>query len=143
MKAPAVLQTKEGQWAVIGIVGLAVVYVIAKKVIGATAKTAGGVLSGNNALTQGTPYQGAGIAGTLGAGANVVSGGVLQSIGDWLGGKAADLHDYLSGSDPTASVPSSTTGGATQAANRDQVVTPNYVTDLGELLDTTNGGEGP
>jgi hypothetical protein len=139
-----VLQTKEGQWVVLGLVVVGVAYFLVRqsiKAAGAVANAAGGVLSGNNALTQGTPYQGAGIAGTLGAGANVVSGGVLESIGDWLGGKAADVHDYFSGaSDPTASTPASSTGGATQAANRDQVVSSNYVSDLGQLLDSSGGG---
>jgi hypothetical protein len=138
MSAPAnILKTKEGQWLAVGLVAAVVVYVLAKR----TLKAAGGVLSGNNALTAGTPYQGTGLAGTLGAGANVVSGGALQSLGEWLGGKAADLHDYFTGSDPTASTPADVTGGATSAANRDQVVTPNYITDLGSVLDATQGGE--
>jgi hypothetical protein len=144
MNAPAVLKTKEGQWVVLGIGAALVVYFLVRQTIKAgkaVVDTAGGALSGKNALTQGTPYYGSGVAGTLGAGANVVSGGVLESIGDWLGGKAADLHDYLSGApDSTASTPVQTTGASTQAANRDQVVTPNYVNDLGTLLDTTGGG---
>lgn len=61
---------------------------------------AGGVLSGDNALTQNatdsngnrvTAYQGAGVLGTAGAAANTVSGGYLATFGTWLGGKAYDL----------------------------------------------------
>jgi len=63
-------------------------------------QVAGGIISGDNALTQGatnsqgekvTAYLGAGFAGTAGAAANEASGGTLASLGEWLGGKAYDL----------------------------------------------------
>lgn len=60
-------------------------YFIVKKLVGDAADAAGGVLSGNNALTAGTPYAGAGIAGTLGAGTNSVLGGAPQAIGESIG----------------------------------------------------------
>ena len=72
-----------------------------------------GLLSGNNALTKNatnaagervTAYQGAGPVGTIGAAANAASGGVLASIGQWIGQKAADL--FLP--DPMASTAAST-----------------------------------
>src|SRR5690349_6256652 len=98
VKVPAVLQTKEGQWVVLGLVAVIVVYYIGKKVLGAAgaaagaaANAAGGVLSGNNPLTQGTEYQGTGVAGTLGAATDAVGGGIFSSIGDWIGGKIADV----------------------------------------------------
>jgi hypothetical protein len=127
MKMPAVLNSKEGQWAVIGIVGLIVVYVVGKglvKGVGAAATAAGGVVSGNNALTQGTAYQGTGILGTLGAAFNSASGGSLASAGSSIGGWFSDLTNSY---DPNAPTPS--------AVTRDQVVTPNYVTDIGTTTD--------
>ena len=127
MKIPAALKTIEGQYVVLGLVALVVVYYVGKKVVGAAGAaagaavdTAGGLLSGNNALTQGTPYQGAGLAGTLGAAANTVSGGALSSIGETIGGWLADLTIP----DPNATPP---------AANREQVVTPNFVSDVDDL----------
>jgi hypothetical protein len=85
------------------------------------AAVAGGVLSGNNALTQnqhnadGTPqtaYVGAGLPGTLGAAANTVSGGIFSSIGDWLGGGLYDLTH----SDPMQQGPVQTVQPSTPAA---------------------------
>lgn len=75
------------------------VYYLARKTISDTVDAAGGILSGDNALTKGTPYEGAGVAGTLGAGANAVTGGLLEKAGSFIGGK---LYDWF-GSDPAAS----------------------------------------
>jgi hypothetical protein len=61
---------------------IALVYYLARKTLSDAAGAVGGVISGDNLLTQGTPYQATGIAGTLGAAANVVSGGSLQAIGE-------------------------------------------------------------
>lgn len=131
MKLPAILNTKEGQWAVLGIIGLVVVYVVGKGIAkgvssaaSAAADTAGGVLSGNNALTQGTPYQGAGVAGTLGAAANTVSGGVLEQLGNWIGGLLPG-----SGNDYNPNAP--------QAVNRDQV-TPNNFNQASDISNVAN-----
>jgi hypothetical protein len=74
----------------VGIVA-GVVYFLGRIVIKQTAEVARGVVSGNNALTSGTPYAGAGVLGTLGAAVNEASGGTLQSIGESLGGFVFDL----------------------------------------------------
>jgi len=81
---------------------LGVAYFILRKAIGAAADTTGGILSGNNALTDGTVYEGAGIAGTLGAATNVVTGGALEKAGDAVGGFFFDIFgdDY----DPNAPI---------------------------------------
>jgi hypothetical protein len=128
-KMPVVLQTKEGQWVVLGLLALVIVYYVGKKVLGAAgaaagaaASAAGGALSGNNSLTQGTPYQGAGALGTLGAATNTVSGGAFSSLGNWLSGQIADVTMPY---DPNSTQPT--------GINRDQVVTPNYVMDIGDL----------
>lgn len=105
-----------------GAVALAVVYFVGKKVLTGAASAAGGVVSGNNALTAGTPYAGAGVAGTLGAAANSASGGVLSNIGGTLG-------DWLY----NTFHPASATAQAAQGTSRQQVVTGNYVNDLGTL----------
>jgi len=81
-----ILKSQEGQWVVLGLVAIAVVYYVGKHLLSA----AGGVITGDNALTQGTPYQGAGVPGTLGAVANDVSGGTLSTFGSWLGGLIPD-----------------------------------------------------
>lgn len=70
---------------------LGVVYLLGRAAIKETAGAIGGLVSGDNSITAGTPYQGAGIAGTLGAATNAASGGLLERFGSWLGGKAADL----------------------------------------------------
>jgi len=77
----------------IGVGALAVVGVFAffKKQAGDAVAGVGGVLSGNNALTEGTPYAGYGFIGTLGAGANEISGGTLQQWGESLGGWLFDV----------------------------------------------------
>jgi|SRR5882672_3899165 len=69
-------------------------------VVTAAAETIAGVATGDNAITraatnaEGVPvsaYEGAGILGTLGAATNAVSGGVLASAGESLGGWVYDL----------------------------------------------------
>lgn len=83
----------------LALVGVAV-YLFFKREVqqgaSAAADFAGGVLSGNNALTQGTVYEDRGVLGTLGSAANEVSGGVLENFGSWLGGKIFDLTNDTS-----------------------------------------------
>jgi len=101
-------------WAVVGLVAYLIYRAVSadvKKLASAGADVVGGTLSGNNAITQGArdwngnpvdAYQGHGVLGTLGAGANAVSGGAFSSIGDWIGGKIADLTQSY---DPNAVPP--------------------------------------
>jgi hypothetical protein len=42
-------------------------------------------------VNKGTPYEGAGIVGTLGHATDAVTGNALSDFGSWLGGKAYDL----------------------------------------------------
>lgn len=51
----------------------------------------GGIFSGNNRLTEGTPYEDAGILGTIGSGVNELLGGAPEKLGSKLGGWLADL----------------------------------------------------
>jgi hypothetical protein len=96
----------------VGIVAVIVVYVIGKKLVTAGAAAVGGVVSGNNALTQGTDYQGTGVLGTLGAATNSASGGLF----DWLGNKAGSgIYDLFNGSTtPAAATVVDATGGEVQ-----------------------------
>lgn len=55
-------------------------------------------------INQGTPYEGAGVVGTLGHATDTISGGLFSSAGEWLGGKLYDLF----GDDPAVN-PSGTT----------------------------------
>lgn len=126
MKIPAALKSIEGQYAVIAIVGVVVAYYVLKKIL----PVAGGLVSGNNAITANQTdasgnvvdaYQGGGVLGTLGASANSASGGILASIGEWIGGKVADATMPYDPNSPASGV------------NRTQVVTPNYVNDVDQL----------
>jgi hypothetical protein len=141
LSTPAVLKTKEGQWVVLGLVAVAVVYYIGKHVIsgavaagGAVADAAGGVLSGNNRLTQGTPYEGDGVLGTLGAATNTVSGGALQSIGEWFASVLPGSGNDYDANAGTQFATSSSTAQTTQGVTRSQVVTQNYVSDVSQLF---------
>lgn len=58
---------------------------------GAVVDTAGGILSGNNSLTDGTAYEGAGVVGTVGAATNTISGGFLGELGSDLSLALFDL----------------------------------------------------
>lgn len=73
----------------VGIV-LGVVYLLGRAALKETAGAVGGLVSGDNAITRGTPYQGAGVAGTLGATVDAASGGLLSRFGAWIGGTVYD-----------------------------------------------------
>ncbi len=73
----------------IGVILFAVYFVLKKAVgdtVSAVAGTAGGIVSGNNALTKDTAYEDKGILGTLGAAVNAATGGA----GEWAGERVAD-----------------------------------------------------
>lgn len=62
--------------------------------VNTTADMAGGVLTGNNAITQGArtnAYEGAGVLGTVGAATDRILGGVPSRVGESLGGWLYDL----------------------------------------------------
>lgn len=67
---------------------IGVVYFLGRKTIKDTADAVGGaaadIVTGNNAATRGTPYEGTGIFGTLGGAANKAVP-ILDDIGGWLG----------------------------------------------------------
>jgi hypothetical protein len=92
--------------AVAAVVVIGAVYFLGRKTIAAVADTAGGVVSGDNAVTRNQTnaageatdaYVGRGILGTLGAAANSASGGTLATLGERVGGWLADLTevDYI------------------------------------------------
>lgn len=95
MKAPAFkmpdFKNPDAQLVLAGAVLLVVVYFIGKATLSAAASAAGGLVTGNNAITSGTEYAGTGVLGTLGAATNDVSGGFLGWLGDKIGGGLADL----------------------------------------------------
>ncbi len=102
--------------AVIG--GLAVLYLgyeALKSFTGKAVAAAGGVVSGNNVITQNqtdfsgtatTAYQGKGVLGTLGAAANSASGGIFASLGESIG---SGLYNLLN---PGSSQSSSGSSGS-------------------------------
>lgn len=65
------------------IIGLA--YLLVRKTVDDVAAAAGGVLSGDNALTEGTAYEGKGVLGTLGAAVNSATGGAGEWAGEAIG----------------------------------------------------------
>lgn len=125
--------------------GLLVLYVGYRAVKGAAsaAVNAGaGLVTGNNAITQNatdwggapeTAYQGAGVAGTLGAATNAASGGALASLGNWIGGKVYDLLNPTSsssgGSTSTSSTPAA--GGAPSSSGGSASTDINFGIDSG------------
>lgn len=74
-----------------GVVAVVVLTLFFKKQATEAVKGVGGLVSGDNALTRGTVYEGAGVAGTLGAATNAATGGLLETFGSWLGGKVYDV----------------------------------------------------
>lgn len=85
----------------------------------AVTDTAAGIVTGNNAVTAAArtdAYQGAGILGTMGAATDIASGGLFSRVGEWIGGKVADLTiaDPITsgGIQPANGQRSATSGGA-------------------------------
>lgn len=103
-------------YAILGLVAIAAFLVLKKTVsdvagvvgdgVSGIAEGIGGIATGHNTITAGTPYEGAGVFGTLGAGANDLSGGGLEAVGDWIGGT---LYDWF-GADDATNVSQSATG---------------------------------
>ncbi len=105
MSAAKFLATKPGQYAVIGVVGVIAAVLLYKFVKGEAkqaAQAVGGLVTGNNAMTQGTAYEGAGVAGTLGATVDAAGGGIFSRFGSWIGGTVYDMtHDEADLTAPT------------------------------------------
>lgn len=82
-----------------------------------------GIATGNNVVTAGTPYEGTGIFGTLGASVNDILGGAPATFGSWIGGKlAGDAYDPNTDSGISSSIQSSSNnpfGSGTSAAYAD------------------------
>ena len=120
MKVPAFnLKNPDAQLVLAVAVLVVVVYFVGKKTITAAANAAGGIISGNNAITAGTEYQGTGVLGTLGAATNDASGGFFNWLGDKIGGGAFALFGPSSTPAPATTVNNSSStlqdpnGGAT------------------------------
>src|SRR5690606_35306973 len=62
-----------------------VLYYLARRTVTDVASAAGGIVSGNNAVTEGTAYEGKGILGTLGGVLNSALP-FLDDVGEWVGG---------------------------------------------------------
>lgn len=75
-----------------GVVGLAVLWYVVSKA-GQVPGAIGSVFSGNNVITGAArtdAYAGNGIAGTLGAAADISLGGLLSRTGEWWGSHIYD-----------------------------------------------------
>lgn len=106
-----------------------VLYLVGKKAVvdvvnGAAgiAAGAGGLVSGNNPLTKGTPYAGAGVLGTVGSAVNDASGGYFQSIGESLGSWLFDVTHAAY--DPSTGLKSASKTVADGAVKTDQLWGP-------------------
>jgi len=86
MKFPALSANAQGYAVLLGVGALVAVglFLFAKKQV----KDAAAAIANVNA---GTPYEGAGVVGTLGNAADQASGGVLSSIGEAIGGWFFDV----------------------------------------------------
>lgn len=82
------------------VAGLLVLGAVAAGAVYLLTRNAGGLVTGNNAITQAatnaagqpvTAYQGAGVVGTLGAATNAASGGWLATAGQRLGSWLYDI----------------------------------------------------
>ncbi len=128
------------------IVGLLIVYKFAGllgKGAAAAADTAAGIVTGNNAVTESatnaagektTAYQGAGVAGTIGAATNAASGGVLASVGESIGGWWASV----TGADQNDKIAAMLKGGGAQSQTASQ---SNYAAPT--LTSATDTGHAP
>lgn len=70
---------------------IGVVYWIGRKTLTDAASATAGLVTGNNAITAGTAYEGKGIAGTVGGAVDKAGGGLFSTIGGWLGGKIYEV----------------------------------------------------
>lgn len=67
-----------------------------------------GIATGNNVVTAGTPYEGTGIFGTLGAATNDILGGAPAALGNWFSGTfGADTYDPNADTGQSSSIQSS------------------------------------
>lgn len=64
---------------------IGVAYFLARKTVKDVAGVAGGLVTGNNAITKDTPYEGQGVVGTL---AGTINSALpfLDNVGSWIGG---------------------------------------------------------
>lgn len=90
------------KYGVIGVGILGGLYVLSKIAeIGKEAvEVSGGLLTGNNAITEGArtdAYKNAGIVGTLGAATDRTLGGLPSATGEALGGAIYDAKETVSG----------------------------------------------
>src|SRR5689334_7890370 len=87
MKAQKLTGSAQGDLVLLAGAAVAVIALVwfVKRQAAAVAAAAGGLVTGNNAVTQGTPYAGTGVLATPAAIANDASGGVLAEFGGWLG----------------------------------------------------------
>lgn len=113
----ALLSSTAGQYAVLAAIG-GVVFLVVHNLLKADIKEGanaigdgvsdiaegiGGIATGHNTITADTPYEGAGVFGTLGAASNEISGGLFSRVGEWLGGGLADIKEYWSDDDNLSS----------------------------------------
>jgi len=71
-------------------------YFLLRRPVQLVGETVGGALEGT-LVGEDSPYHGTGPVGTVAAGANVVSGGLFQRLGSFIGRTAADLTDKVTG----------------------------------------------
>lgn len=85
---------------------LGTVYFLGRKTVTDVARGAGGIVTGNNAVTRGTVYEGAGVLGTAGATVNAALP-FLDDVGGWIGRTVYDLThaDYDPNAKPSTTRP--------------------------------------
>jgi hypothetical protein len=89
MNVTGVLNTKAGMIGAGVLVVGALIYFFGKRAAAVVTDAVDAI----GKVNEGTPYEGAGVVGTLGNLTNQISGGSLQSFGEWIGGKAYELFN--------------------------------------------------
>jgi len=123
MKIPALAGSGEGYAVLLGVGAL--VFVGLTLFLKSQAKQAAAAIADVN---KGTPYEGAGVVGTLGNVVNQASGGTLADVGESIGGW---LYDWLHPYDPNAPP---ATAADVPLQTRKQAVSDNYWDDAGGAL---------
>lgn len=118
---------------ILGVVAI-VAFEVLKNAVGAASKavvnTAGATVDAasqfatGNLATAGTPYQGTGIVGEIGAGTNAILGGLPSDLGTWIGGKIADYTQQSATDQSSTNNPYSAGSSANYAAAADASPTP-------------------
>ena len=124
-------------WGIAAILGVfAAVYLVRQAAQGVASVGESAANAVNN-VNAGTPYAGAGVVGTLGNATNALSGGVLEQIGNTIGGWLADVTTSSNPPQNSAQTLNSS-GSAWSGSVQTQSATPYSVGPNASYADAVN-----